>query len=256
MIKRTGFKIAGTLLTIASVALIMCMVSLFASCHHDPRSVRIDNVGAEGFDSPQELTDSQKQKVVDIILNSPEAKEKPPTESIYRTWLMWTAIVWDNSHYSYKVSFDLEEVKSDPRYQTVPDSARWYPGATPYYGDPQAPTAEWLIQANVDLDTEKVVYINSMPYHAAPLTPPTPERSSPETDETRTYLPIQELLPAMGEEASDDIMPTPGGGTYRANVHQQGVDNPWPSIESTDVVLDSGSDTLNVSYRLWPSRLD
>jgi len=240
---------AGALLAIGSVSLIVAMAALAGGCTHDPRTIRIDHAGAKGFDSPQELTDYQKQRIVEIILDTPEAKEQPPTESIYRTWLMWTAIVWDNSHYSYMSSFDLEEVESDPEYQTVPESAAWYPGATLYYGDPQAPTAEWLIQAHVDLDAGKVVYINSHPYSAAPLTPPPPGRSSSETAETRTYLTIEELPPPMGEEAPDDIMPTPGGGTYRANVHQSGVENPWPPIESTDVVLGSGSDVLNVSYR-------
>jgi len=177
MIKQLRFKMVGALLTVGGVAIIVIIVALVAGCTHDPRSIRIDNVGAKGFDSPQELTDSQKQKIVEIILDSPEAKEQPPTESIYRTWLMWTAIVWDNSHYSYMSSFDLEEVETDPEYQTVPESAGWYPGATLYYGDPQAPTAEWLIQAYVDLNAEKVVYINSVPYHAAPLTPPEPRRS-------------------------------------------------------------------------------
>ncbi len=180
MIKRTRFKLTGALLTVGSVAIIVAMVALIAGCAftHDPRSIRIDNVGAKGFDSPQELTDSQKQRIVEIILNSPEAKEQPPTESIYSTWMMWTAIVWDDSGYSYKSSVNFENWEDDPKYKDIPESARWYPGTTLYYGDPQAPTAEWLIQANVDLNAEKVVYINSMPHHAAPLTPPEP-RSSP-----------------------------------------------------------------------------
>jgi hypothetical protein len=67
--------------------------------------------------------------------------------------------------------------------------------------------------------------------------------------ETHTTLPIEGLPPATGEEAPDDIVPTPGGLAYRANVHHQGVENPWPPIESTEVVLGSSSDTLNISYR-------
>ena len=177
MIKRTKFKMASTLFTLAIVALILAMVALVAGCQQDPRSIRIDNAGAEGFDGPQELTDSQKQKVVDIILNSPEAKEKPPTESIYHTSLFWTAFIWEDSGYSYQSSVNFENWEDDPRYKGIPESARWYPGATLYYGDPQASTAEWLIQANVDLGAEKVVYINSMPYHAAPLIPPEPRQS-------------------------------------------------------------------------------
>ncbi len=249
MIKRVRLKIAGTLLTIGSVALMVAMVAIAGGCTHNPRTIRIDHVGAEGLDSPQELTDSQKQRIVEIILSTPEAKEQPPTESTYMTRLTWAAIVWDNSHYSYMYSVGLEDVEAGLDYEAVPESAAWYPGATLYYGNPQAPTAEWLIQAYVDLDADKVVYINSLPYSAAPLPPPAPERSSSETNETRTYLTIEELPPAMGEEAPDDIVPTPGGGTYRANVHQQGVENPWPPIESVDVILGSGTDALNISYR-------
>jgi hypothetical protein len=67
--------------------------------------------------------------------------------------------------------------------------------------------------------------------------------------EAYTTLPIERLPLATGEEAPDDIVPTPGGLAYRANVHHQGVENPWPPIESTEVVLGSGSDALNISYR-------
>ena len=67
--------------------------------------------------------------------------------------------------------------------------------------------------------------------------------------ENHTTLPIEGLPPATGEEAPDDIVPTPGALAYRANVHQQGVENPWPPIESTEVVLGSGADALNISYR-------
>jgi hypothetical protein len=67
--------------------------------------------------------------------------------------------------------------------------------------------------------------------------------------EAYTTLPIERLPPATGEEAPDDIVPTPGGLAYKANVHHQGVENPWPPIESTEVVLGSGSDALNISYR-------
>jgi hypothetical protein len=179
MIKRTGFKMAGMLPALAIGALILAMVALIAGCHHDPRSIRIDNAGAEGFDSPQELTDSQKQRIVEIILESPEAKEKPPTESIYHISMFWTAFIWDDSGYSYMSSVNFENWEDDPGYKAIPESARWYPGANLYYGDPQAPTAEWMIEAKVDLNAEKIVYINSMPYHAAPLIPPAPREQPP-----------------------------------------------------------------------------
>ena len=57
-------------------------------------------------------------------------------------------------------------------------------------------------------------------------------------DGDRILIPTQDLLPAVGEEAPDDIVPTPGGVAYRANVHQQGEENSWLPIESIAVTLD------------------
>ena len=44
----------------------------------------------------------------------------------------------------------------------------------------------------------------------------------------------------------DDVVITPGGPEYRANVHQQGVRDLWPSIETSVVVL---GDNVTVHYR-------
>lgn len=51
------------------------------------------------------------------------------------------------------------------------------------------------------------------------------------------------------EGAPDDIVFTPGGLAYRANVHAAGKKNPWPDIESKKVVLGEGLETARVSYR-------
>jgi len=72
----------------------------------------------------------------------------------------------------------------------------------------------------------------------------------PGVEETHTLIPATEISPTQTrQQAPDDIVPTPGGGTYRANVHEEGVENPWPPIESTDVTLGSSADILNISYR-------
>ncbi len=44
----------------------------------------------------------------------------------------------------------------------------------------------------------------------------------------------------------DDIVITPGGSSYRANVIQQGKTNPWPPIQSSTVVL---GDNVTITYR-------
>ena len=60
--------------------------------------------------------------------------------------------------------------------------------------------------------------------------------------------PATVTLAAVGQ-AADDIVITPGGNAYRANVHQQGVPNPWPSIETVEVPLGSGQDAIYLRYR-------
>lgn len=67
--------------------------------------------------------------------------------------------------------------------------------------------------------------------------------------ETRISIPVRGSTPTVGEEAPDDIVVTPGGSAYRANVHQQGVENPWPPIETVEVQMHSGSETVYVRYR-------
>jgi len=52
-----------------------------------------------------------------------------------------------------------------------------------------------------------------------------------------------------GPERPDDIIPTPGGLAYRANVHQEGVENPWPPIEGREVILTSNIYSPQINYR-------
>ena len=55
------------------------------------------------------------------------------------------------------------------------------------------------------------------------------------------------LAPSTGQQP-DDIVPTPGGITYRANVYEQGKTNPWPPIQSNTVVL---GDNVTITYRAY-----
>ncbi|MFH1032111.1 MAG: hypothetical protein V1767_06085 [Chloroflexota bacterium] len=50
-------------------------------------------------------------------------------------------------------------------------------------------------------------------------------------------------VPPAGQQP-DDIVPTPGGAAYRANVHQQGIPDFWPPIQITEVVLN-----VTINYR-------
>ncbi len=55
--------------------------------------------------------------------------------------------------------------------------------------------------------------------------------------------------PTEQMETPDDIVYPPGGPAYRANVHQAGVPDRWPSIQSKDVTLKGPSGIAQVSYR-------
>jgi hypothetical protein len=167
-------NIASILLTIGSVILIVAILVFSANCNNDPGKIRIDSGGTKGFDTPQELTEAQEQRIVEIILNTEEANEDPPTKYIYDTRLLWTGFIWDNSGYSYMSSVTFENWETDPGYKDIPESVRWYPGAVIRFGDSPDTSTYWLIEANVDLETNKVVYINSMPYSGELLPLPTP----------------------------------------------------------------------------------
>ena len=69
--------------------------------------------------------------------------------------------------------------------------------------------------------------------------------------ETRTPIPVKDIGTLWAEqEAADDIMTVPGGGpAYRANVQQQGVENPWTPIEVSEATLSSGSEEATIYYR-------
>ena len=71
----------------------------------------------------------------------------------------------------------------------------------------------------------------------------------PEEGEASSTTPISESITPTIEEAADDVIFTPGGLAYRANVHQQGVKNPWPSIETTEVAFKNNDKTAYVRYR-------
>ena len=66
---------------------------------------------------------------------------------------------------------------------------------------------------------------------------------------TTTPIPTTSVSTVSGEEAADDIIFTPGGPVYRANLHQQGVTNPWLPIESSEVVLSDNINIINLRYR-------
>jgi hypothetical protein len=55
-------------------------------------------------------------------------------------------------------------------------------------------------------------------------------------------------LPGIGQ-AADDIVFTPGGPAYRANVHQMGVISPWPPVPTTNATLGNPGGQAEIEYR-------
>jgi hypothetical protein len=58
-------------------------------------------------------------------------------------------------------------------------------------------------------------------------------------------------LPIQVGGKPDDIVPVPGGLAYRANSHEEGIENPWPPIDTTKVVISSSFqvDMVYIRYR-------
>ena len=74
--------------------------------------------------------------------------------------------------------------------------------------------------------------------------------SSSPTTAARVSVPVlYARLPTNSAESPDDIVSTPGDDTYRANVHEQGIPDKWPTIQTVSERLAGGTDTILVRYR-------
>ena len=65
------------------------------------------------------------------------------------------------------------------------------------------------------------------------------------TGDTSQTVSAGDLPSSIVTEAPDDIVFTPGGYAYRANVHQEGEPDKWPSIKTIQITLDD----INIDYR-------
>lgn len=118
----------------------------------------------KGWESPRELSNSEKDRIVKIALNTPEVLKQLETNKQYKTSdVDWIAIVWDNSQWSayWRIRPEWE---TDPNYNLVPESAVFYPAVTVVLGDPE----DWQITVAVDLDTEKSVFVQEYPAQKEP----------------------------------------------------------------------------------------
>ena len=119
----------------------------------------------KGMKSLRELTDDEKDKVIEIALNSPKALEWLEKENKYEVKLEWIGITWANSEPSSVGIYPYQEIeKASELFQS---SQAVFPGVSIYFGEPP----QWAVDVAVDLDTKTAIDALSLP-----LTPPTPPR--------------------------------------------------------------------------------
>ena len=128
------------------------------------------NAGTIGFDAelfsgqpnweklravpPITLTEEEKARLIEIALNTPEAKEASEKYGVYRTGFRWLAIKNNESGGSDLWGFDYEMVDNIP--ENIPRDAEFYSQVEIYFGEPE----QLLMRIAVDLDTEKAVRVD------------------------------------------------------------------------------------------------
>ena len=101
------------------------------------------------------LTEEEKARVIEIAMNTPEAKEAIERYGVYRTGLGWVAIKQNKSGGKSISTFDYWMVENVPEY--IAEDAKFYSQAEIYFGEPE----QLLMRIAVDLDTEKAVNIET-----------------------------------------------------------------------------------------------
>ena len=112
----------------------------------------------EGFNSPRQLTDDEKGKVIEVALATPEVQKQLESKAHYNTEVNWLAITWSGSKWSAYYHID-SEWETDPNLKNVPDSAFFFP----YVGINFMEPASWQVAIAVDLDKGKVVLVHEYP---------------------------------------------------------------------------------------------
>jgi len=101
------------------------------------------------------LTEEEKTKVIEIAMNTAEAKEARERYSVYKTGLRWVAIMKNESGGTSSWGFDYEMVENVP--EMIPEEEAFYSQAEILFGEPE----QLLMRIAVDLGTEKVVNIET-----------------------------------------------------------------------------------------------
>jgi len=158
-----------------AVLLLMVVILLMGGCTKEaaeshpspaspaPASEVLPAEHPEGMKSLRWLTDAEKEKVIEIALNTPEAAGARETYSLYETSLRWVAIVWHN-HGAELWGLDYECIKDEGVPANVPESAEFYSQVVFDFGEP--PQLELRVAINPD--TGKVAYVEGDPLKIIP----------------------------------------------------------------------------------------
>lgn len=71
------------------------------------------------------------------------------------------------------------------------------------------------------------------------------------TTETSATVSTTSTVSITAGQAADDIMVTPAGPAYRASVNQQGVNNPWPEVQTVETPLNVAGEDIRLNYRAY-----
>ena len=138
---------------LTGIALLSLISLLFIGCASHPK----------GLDNPRQLTDAEKNRVIEIAFTAPEVQKQLATSAHYTAEIDWLAVTWNGSEWSAYYHID-SEWETDLNLKNVPDSAVFYPYVLLRFMEP----ANWQIATAVDLDKEKVVLIHEYPAGKGP----------------------------------------------------------------------------------------
>ena len=153
-IQGVRLKVRKTLWLLASILVIA--VLLATGCAGHPK----------GMKSLRWLTDAEKERVIEIALNTPEAASAREGYGHYEASVKWVAINWRNHHAAEICVLDYECVDEGVPAD-VPESAEFYSGVEINFGEPP----RCLVSVAVNPDTGKVAFVWSIGLKIWPTAP-------------------------------------------------------------------------------------
>lgn len=136
-------------------SLLLIQVVLISGCAGHPK----------GMKDLRWLADAEKDRVIEIALNSPKALESKKRESKYEVELEWIGLTWANSEISSVSTYPYEEIEGAKELFETEQAV--FPGVRIYLGEPP----QWSVDVAVDLGTKTAIDALELP-----CTPPTPPR--------------------------------------------------------------------------------